>query len=90
MRFFKWKGTIFPTPPATTITTPTANIPPNSNASFTINNAGSNYVVAPLIIFVGGGGSGASAVGTVGTGGIISGYTNLMVVVDIQVCGQLF
>jgi hypothetical protein len=77
--------TNFPTPPAISITTPaggtgftaTANLPATSIASFTINNAGSNYAVAPQITFVGGGGSGASAVGVVGAGGSITSYTSL-------------
>ena len=41
-----------------------------------IDNAGSNYAVAPLITFVVGGDSGDSAVGVVGTCGTITGYTN--------------
>ena len=77
--------TNFPTPPAISITTPnggtgftaTANLPATSIASFTINNAGSNYAVAPQITFVGGGGSGATAIGVVGSGGSITGYTSL-------------
>ena len=77
--------TNFPTHPAISITTPaggtgftaTANLPATSIASFTINNAGSKYAVAPLITFVGGGGSGASAVGVVGAGGSITSYTSL-------------
>ena len=60
------------TPNGGTGFTATANLPPNSIASFTINHAGSKYVVPPLITFVGGGGFDASAVGTVRTGGVIS------------------
>ena len=68
------------TPIVITITTPvggvnfsaTANLSPTSIASFSINNAGSHYVIPPQITFVGGGGSGASAVGTVGAGGAIT------------------
>jgi hypothetical protein len=43
------------------------------NAAFTITNAGSGYIEQPTITFSGGGGSGAAAYATVGSGTVVKG-----------------
>jgi hypothetical protein len=48
------------------------------NTTFTITNAGSGYIEQPTITFSGGGGSGAAAYATVGSGTIVRGIGSTM------------
>jgi prepilin-type processing-associated H-X9-DG protein len=76
--------TVTPTNPAATTggtgTGCTLNITYTINNSFTITNAGSGYVEQPTVTFSGGGGSGAAAYATVGSGTTVRSLgTNLSV-----------
>jgi hypothetical protein len=78
--------TKFPTAPVITITTPltgtgfvaTANLTATSIASISVVTSGINFFASPVITFTGGGGSGASATGTINSSGNVVGYTGLI------------
>ena len=78
--------TKFPTAPVITITTPltgtgfvaTANLTATSIASISVVTSGINFFAPPVITFTGGGGSGASATGTINSSGNVVGYTGLI------------
>ena len=75
----------FTTQPTISITNPltgtgftaSAIFTATSIASFTILTSGSNYLAQPVISFSGGGGTGATAYGTINATGNVVGYTGL-------------
>jgi hypothetical protein len=78
--------TKYPTSPVVTITTPltgtgfvgTVNLTATSIASISVVTSGINFFAPPVITFTGGGGSGASATGTINSSGNVVGYTGLI------------
>ena len=78
--------TKYPTSPVVTITTPltgtgfvaTANLTATSIAAISVVTSGINFFAPPVITFTGGGGSGASATGTINSSGNVVGYTGLI------------
>jgi hypothetical protein len=78
--------TKYPTSPTVTITTPLTgtgfvgivNLNTTSIASISVVTSGINFFAPPVITFTGGGGSGASATGTINSSGNVVGYTGLI------------